>query len=209
MKKVLILGASGGTGKHLLHEALGRGYDVTVLARDPARLPSGVERARVIKGDALDDAALADAVSGQDVVISALGVGSSLKSRSLIARTVPAIVRAMTNAGVRRLILTSAYGVGETFRDVPILPSILMRVLFRDLYADKALGETEVRRSGLDWTLVYPTTLTNGPKTGEYRAGERLHLRGLPTISRADVAEFLANQIEDETYVRKGVLVSY
>jgi putative NADH-flavin reductase len=209
MKKVLILGATGGTGKHLLHEALARGYDVTVLARSLERLPSGVDRARVIKGDALDDAALADAVNGQDVVVSALGVGSSLKSRSLIARTVPAIVRAMTNAGVRRLILTSAYGVGETYRDVPILPSILMRVLFRDLYADKALGDGEVRRSGLDWTLVYPTTLTNGPKTGEYRAGERLHLRGLPTISRADVAEFLANQIEDETYLRKGVLVSY
>ena len=208
MKKVLILGATGGTGKHLLAQALARGHDVTVLVRSPDRLPPGVERARVLTGDALDDAALAEAVQGQDTVVSALGVGSSFKSRSLIARSVPAILRAMENAGVRRLVFTSAYGVGETFRDVPLLPSILMRLLFRDLYADKALGDDVIRRSALDWTLVYPTTLTNGPNTGTYRAGERLHLRGLPTISRADVADFLANQIEDTTYLKKGVLIS-
>lgn len=208
MKKVLILGATGGTGKHLLAEALARGYDVTVLARSPERLPPGAERTRVITGDALDDAALADAVRGQDAVVSALGVGSSLKSRSLIARSVPAILRAMATAGVRRLVFTSAYGVGDTFRFVPLLPSILMRLVFRNLYADKALGDDEIRRSDLDWTLVYPTTLTNGPKTGKYRVGERLQLRGLPTISRADVADFLANQIEDRVNVKKMILIS-
>lgn len=208
MKKVLILGATGGTGRHLLTEALARGYEVTVLARRPERLPPAAERARVISGDVLDDAALTQAVCGQDAVVSALGVASSLKSRDLIARSVPAILRAMAAAGVRRLVFTSAYGVGDTYRDVPLLPSILIRLLFRDLYADKALGEDMLRRSDLDWTLVYPTTLTNGPKTGKYRVGERLQLRGLPTISRADVADFLANQIEDTTNVRKMVLIS-
>jgi putative NADH-flavin reductase len=84
-----------------------------------------------------------------------------------------------------------------------------MRLLFRDLYGDKAAGEGALQRSGLDWTLVYPTTLTNGPRTGHYRAGERLALRGLPRISRADVADFLLTQLEDRTYLKKGVLISY
>jgi putative NADH-flavin reductase len=92
---------------------------------------------------------------------------------------------------------------------VPILPRILMRLLFRDLYADKGTGEEELRRSGLDWTLVYPVTLTSGPRTGRYRAGEHLRLRGFPTIARADLAEFILTQVEARTYLGKGVLVSY
>ena len=83
-----------------------------------------------------------------------------------------------------------------------------MRLLLRDVYADKSAGEEELHRSGLDWTLVYPVTLTNGPRTGRYRVGERLPLRGVPRIARADVAEFLLSQIGETNYLRRGVLVS-
>ena len=91
---------------------------------------------------------------------------------------------------------------------VPFVPRVLMSLLLRDIYLDKAAGEEILRRSGLDWTLVYPVTLTNGPRAGRYRTGERLVLSGFPRISRADVADFLLKQIEDKTYLRKGVLVS-
>jgi putative NADH-flavin reductase len=156
-----------------------------------------------------DFEALATAVHGQDIVISALGVGKSLKSSGLIARSVPAIVRAMESQSVRRLIFISAYGVGVTRRHVPLLARVLIRVLLKDLYIDKEAGEGDLRRSGLDGTLVYPTTLTNGPKTGRYRVGERLELHGLPRVSRADVADFILSQLEDRQYVRRGVLISY
>jgi putative NADH-flavin reductase len=106
------------------------------------------------------------------------------------------------------LVFTSAYGVGETWRDVPLVPRILMRLLFRDVYSDKRAGEDVLRGSDLDWTLVYPTTLTNGPRTGRYRVGERLTLRGVPKISRADLADFLLSQLEDRHFIRKGVLIS-
>jgi putative NADH-flavin reductase len=163
----------------------------------------------VLTGNVPDDPqALAVAVDGQDAVISALGVGKSLRSAGLIARSMPVIVSTMQSLGVRRLIFTSAYGVGDTLRDVPFVPRVLMRFLFQDLYTDKAAGEEVLRRSGLDWTLVYPVTLTNGPRTGQYRVGERLALRGFPRISRADVADFLVSQLADTTYVRKGVLMS-
>jgi putative NADH-flavin reductase len=110
--------------------------------------------------------------------------------------------------GVRRLIFTSAYGVGITWRDVPPLGKVVITAFLRDLYADKAVGEAALQRSALDWTLVYPVQLTNGPRTGRYRFGERLALRGLPRVSRADVADFILKQIDDRTFIRKGVIVS-
>jgi putative NADH-flavin reductase len=186
-----------------------QGHEVTALVRRPEHATSLPERVRILAGSVMDDsAALAEAVRGQDAVVSTLGVGKALRSGGLIARGVPLIVQAMDRQGVRRLIFTSAYGVGATWQDVPILPRILMSLLFRDLYTDKAIGEEALRRSELDWTLVYPVTLTSGPRTGRYRVGERLRLRGFPTVSRADVADFILTQVEDRRYSRKGVLIS-
>ena len=84
----------------------------------------------------------------------------------------------------------------------------MIRVLLRDLYGDKEAGEEVLHRSSMDWSVIYPTSLTNGPRTGRYRVGEHFALRGFPTISRADVAEFLLSQIEDATSVGKGVLIT-
>ena len=210
-KRILVLGATGPMGVQVVSQALEQGHQVTAFVRKPARLRIEADRLRVVVGDVTDNGPeLDEAVRGQDAVISALGVGNSLKSGGLAARSIPAIVRAMETQGVRRLIFTSAYGVGQTYRDVPFVPRIFIRTLLRDLYADKARGEDELRRIGdkLDWTLVYPVTLTNGPRTGRYRVGERLELHGLPRISRADVAEFLLAQANDASYLRKGVLVS-
>jgi putative NADH-flavin reductase len=206
--KVLVLGATGGTGQQVVSQALQRGHRVTTLVRDPSRLSVTSERLRVLTGSVTDGAALAGAVRDQSAVISALGVGKSLKSGELIARAMPCILRAMESEGVSRLVFTSAFGVGATHRDVPLLPRIFIRLLLQDLYRDKEAGEELLRRSDLDWTLVYPTGLVDGPATGRYRVGERLALRGFPRIRRADLADFLLSQIEDTTYVRKGVLIS-
>jgi putative NADH-flavin reductase len=89
-----------------------------------------------------------------------------------------------------------------------LVPRLLMRLLLRDVYADKLAGDDALRRSSLDWTIVHPVTLTNGPRSGKYRVGERLALRGFPRVSRADVADFLVAQIEDRSFSRKDVLVS-
>lgn len=209
--RILVLGGTGGTGRHVVSQALEQGHEVTVFVRDAARLATTPERLRVIVGDVTSDsAALVQAVRDNDAVISTLGVGNALKANGLIARAIPTIIPAMLTAGVRRLVFTSAYGAGATIRDVPLIPRILIRSLLKDLYADKNVGEDELYRiaGDIDWTLVYPVTLTNGPRTGRYRVGERLSLRGLPRISRADVADFLLTQVSDRTYVNKGVLVS-
>ena len=206
---VLVLGATGATGRHVVTRALQLGHLVTTLVRDSQRLRIASDRLRVLTGNVVDDeAALVSAVSRQDAVICTLGVGKSFKSGGLIAASVPRIVRAMAIQRVRRLIFTSAFGVGDTYRDVPFVPRLFIRTLLRDVYRDKHAGEQALRNSGLDWTLIYPTGLTDGPATGAYRMGERLSLRGFPRIARADVADFLVKQLEDSSYIRKGVLVT-
>lgn len=208
-RKILVLGATGGTGQQVIARALQQGYEVTALVRAPQRLTIRDDRVRVLVGSVTDDShVLAEAVRGQSAVISTLGVGRSLRSGGLISRSLPRILRAMEHEGVHRLIFTSAFGVGATRRDVPLGPRMLIGVLLQNIYRDKELGETALRASALDWTLVYPTRLVDGPATGHCRVGERLPLSGFPRIARADVADFLLNQIDDPTYVRKGVLIS-
>jgi putative NADH-flavin reductase len=113
--KVLILGATGRTGREIVAQATEQDHTVTVLVRCPERLDAVDSRIRVLKGDMTDDGtAFTAAAAGQDVVISALGVGNSLKSNGLIASSAPLIVNGMATEGVRRLIFVSAYGVGST-----------------------------------------------------------------------------------------------
>jgi uncharacterized protein YbjT (DUF2867 family) len=208
-QRVLVLGATGGTGRHVVQQALEAGFEVAVLVRDPAKLSPAPPRVRVHIGDVLRDAAvLATAVANQDAVISTLGVGQSFKSGGLIGRSAPGLVAAMQVHGVRRLVFTSAFGVGATYRDTPLLPRVFIATLLRDVYADKQAGEAVIQASSLDWTIVYPVGLTDGARTGAYRVGERLALSGFPRIARADVAELLVRQVADRSHVRKGVLIA-
>lgn len=208
-QRLLVLGATGGTGRHVVTCAVARGLEVSVLCRDPARLTPPSGGLRIFTGDITTDAAaLAAAMHGQDAVICALGVGTSFTSHALITRSIPRILAAMHDAGVKRLIVTSAFGVGATWTSLPLLARLFSRLLLRDILADKAAAEVVLRESALDWTLVYPSALGNGPSRGPYRIGERLALRGFPTIPRADVAAFLVSQLDDVRFVRRGVMIS-
>jgi uncharacterized protein YbjT (DUF2867 family) len=209
-QRILVLGATGGTGRSLVEQAVAIGCDVTVVVRDAARLPSSAAGSvRVVSGDIQKDASvLDDAMAGREVVISVLGVGQSLKPDGLIAHSAPLIVESMRRHGVRRLVFTSAFGVGATRRDTPLLPRVAIATFLRRVYADKEAGERAILESDLDWTLVHPVGLTDGPRSGHYRSGERLSLRGFPRIARADVAEFLLRQAGDREYVHKSVLVA-
>lgn len=208
-KRILILGATGGTGRQLVDQALEQEHEVTAFVRDPAKLPVRHDRLRVVTGDVTAEGpALVDAMRGKDAVISALGTGQSLAPHALMEQAAPRIVAAMEAAGVKRIVWMSAFGVGDTFDEVPVLPRVFMRTLLARIYADKAAGEKVLKGSPLAWTVVYPTGLTNGPRTENFRFGEHLPMHGFPTVSRADVAEFLIEEVDDDQYVRKGVFVS-
>jgi putative NADH-flavin reductase len=207
--KILVFGATGPTGTQVVSQALDQGHEVTAFVRDPAGLALSSPALRVVVGDTtLDDERIAEAVRGQDAVVSALGRRQTFKSENLIQRSLGAIAGAMESADVRRLVVVSAYGVGATRRDAPLIPRIMFKLLLADLFADKAAAEDELRRGALDWTLVYPTMLTDGPLTAAYRAGERLELHGMPKISPADVAHFILREIGERAYVRKIAIIS-
>jgi putative NADH-flavin reductase len=208
-KKLLILGGTRGIGQHVVTQALQAGHEVTVFARTADKIPVQDHRLHLVSGTVTDGSRLSQAVRGQDVVISALGQGMSLKADSLIQRSVPVILSAMQVQRVRRLIFTSALGVGDSIADAPLFSRMMVRFLLKDIYADKIVGEALIRRSDLDWTLVQPPQLTNGPLTRKYRVGEHLKLRGIPRISRADVAHFILTQLDDTTYVGKVALIAH
>ena len=123
--RILVVGATGGTGREVVLQALAAGHDVTALSRTATRLSIEHPKLRAIDGALPQDAALlSNAMAGQDVVISALGRGQSLASHHLIEQSVPAVLTAMRAHGVRRLIFTSAIGVGDAVRDIPFLPAM-------------------------------------------------------------------------------------
>jgi putative NADH-flavin reductase len=209
VRRILVLGATGGLGRHVIEQADATGLELTALVRSPDKLPATARRLQVVTGDIRTDSpTIRHAFERQDAVISALGVGQSFKSGGLIAQAAPLIARAMHEHGIRRLVFTSAFGVGATWQDTPFVPRLFVKTLLRDIYADKAAGEEIIKNSGLDWTIVYPAGLTNGPRTGSTRVGERLTLSGFPRVSRADVAAVLLQQLDDEQFVRKSILVS-
>jgi len=207
--RLFVLGATGPTGLQIVQQALAQGHQVTAFVRDPAKLPFTDKNLKVVTGALPGDArALEEALRGHDAVISSLGLHNALEAHHFSESNMRVLVPAMEKQGVRRLIIVSANGVGDTHRHSPLLPRIMYRLLLTDIFADKKAGEDIVRASGLDWTIAYPTLLTNGPRTGNYRAAERLALKGLPKISRADVADFVLRQLDRPSFLKKGAVIS-
>ena len=205
--KILILGSTGATGQQLVTQSLKQNYEVTALARDPSRLNLHHEKFRVVKGNILDKDVLANALEGNDAVLSALGVGKSLKSKDLISNAVRNIIPAMNEKNIKRLIFLSAFGVGETFKQADFIQRIIFKLFLRNIYADKSKADDQIRSSVLEWTLIYPVLLTDTPGIGNYKVGEKLEMKGMPKVSRADVAEFMLRVVNDHSFIRKSPII--
>ena len=208
-RKLLLLGATGLTGQQLLAQAIERGHDITALVRNPSKLTVEPTRVRIVTGDATDAAAVDDALEDRDAVLCALGTRSpkSLFGCDLMTASMRALVPSMKRRGVERVIVESALGVGPSADHAPPAVRLALATVLRQVGKDKAEAEEYLRASGLDWTIVYPPSLTNGPATGAFRSGEALQLRGMPKISRANVAQFMLSQLNDTTYSRRMAIV--
>ena len=204
---LLLLGATGQLGQQLLQQALAQGHTVTALVRNPEKITITHPQLTVVKGDATDELIIANAVAGKDAVISSLGVGNSFKANGLIAKAAAVLVPIMQSAQVKRLICVSAFGVGKTFSQANFLQRLFFKLLLKDVYSDKAIGDDIIRNSDLDWTIVHPVKFTNGPLTNRYLAGEVLPMKGMPSISRADGAAFIVKELMDPAYLRKSIVL--
>ena len=206
--KVLIIGATGATGRVLMREALEQGHEVTALARNPSALAPEDHRPRVLQGNALDASEVEAAVAGQDAVLSALGTRST-RPTTLFSQSTHNLISAMNKHGVRRLVCITGIGAGDSKGHVGFLyDRIMLPFVVKNIYEDKNRQEEAIKQSDLEWVIVRPARLTDEAAKGEYR----VYLGGsytAKTISRADVAAFMLAQLTDETYVHKMPVISY
>jgi len=207
--KVLVLGSTGGTGLELLEQSLEEGHEVTAFARRPDALRLKHPKLRVRQGDVLDYPSVETAVQGQDAVLSALGV-RRLGKNTILSDGTRNLIQAMQRKGVRRLVVESSLGVGDSAGQLgPLYNFFLLPLILKRIFQDKEVQESLVRASTLEWIVVRPAVLTNGPRTGRYKAGFSRGARIKAKISRADTAEFMLKQLTDDKYLRQTPGLSY
>jgi len=208
--KLIIFGSTGGTGRELVKQALDQGHSVMAYARDSAKIGDIQHSSlKIVCGDVLDPAAVEGTVAGQEAVFITIGAGA--KRTTLREEGTRNIVEAMQGTGVKRLICQSSLGVGDSRANLPFFTKyIIVAVFLRNAFADHERQEAVVRQSSLDWTIVRPPHLKDGPRTEVYRHGfPTTDTRIKGWISRADVADFMLKQLVDDTYLHQTPGVSY
>jgi putative NADH-flavin reductase len=207
---VLVLGASGRTGRPLVEQALAAGHRVRAFVRTPSKLGLTHERLEFVQGDVLDPQRLARAVSGSSAVLSTLG-RDGRDVRPIVDGT-RSLIGAMRGAGVRRLVCMSSMGAGSTAAHAGLaLKAIIALSGLAPSFQAKAVQEAELHASGLDVTLLFAGGLTNGPHTGRQRVTRvdevgRVFLMP-PRISRADVADGMLTELRVGTWRGQSVCV--
>lgn len=201
--RILIIGATGGTGKELVAQALERGHQVTAFVRKPGKLKIQHERLTVHQGNVLDHSSVEAAVKGQDVVLSALGHKRLFYPTRILSAGTENLINAMNRHGVRRFICETSLGVGNSYGRLGLYYTLfVIPVILQFYWWDKHRQERNIRDSSLDWVIVRPGALTNGKKRGVYKHGPRVgNYLWTVRISRADVADFMLNQISDDQYL--------
>ena len=208
--KVLVLGATGGTGREIVRAAQAKGHQVRALVRSLAR-SNDLAGAELVTGDARNEAALLDALDGCEAVVSSLGTGMSpFREVTVLSAATAALISAMGVRHVRRLVCITGMGAGDSrghggfFYDYLFQP-----LLLRKVYQDKDRQEALVRASGLDWVLVRPSALNDKPPHGEVRALTDLSGFNGGWVARADVARFVVEQLESNTWLHRAPLVTW
>jgi putative NADH-flavin reductase len=204
---VLIIGASRGIGLEAVKAALEAGHSVRALARSARRIHVDHPQLEKIAGDALEMATVKRALTGIDVVIQSLGVSVGpeiiFKPTRFFSKATRVLVTAMEGTQVKRLICVTGFGAGNSRGHGGFLYCAAFHLVLGRLYDDKDVQESIVRRSKLDWVIVRPVILTDGPKTNAYRALADPRDWTCGFISRADVADFLIKQIDDDAFLYK------
>lgn len=211
--KLLIIGATGGTGQHVLEQAIAQGHLVTAFVRNPSKLNISNANLKVIQGDVMKLSTLQTAMQNQEAVICCLG-SPALKAGNLRSVGTKNIIKAMEENGVSRLICQSSLGFGDSeavlknasfFTKNFIIPFIL-----RKTFNEHHIQENLIKQSNLNWTIVRPATMNNGKLTGIYKHGFPYTDKSLKLIiSKADVADFLVAQLSSNAYEGKITGISY
>ena len=207
--RILLFGATGGTGREIIAAGLEQGHYITAFVRNASGLGVKNEKLSIIEGNILDAKSVDKAVRGQDAVISVLGNktrNAFWKSNTVISSGVKNIINSMEKNKISRLLFVTSFGVSDNI----FLPEkLFIKIVLRNIFADIPTQEKLIRESALAWTIVRPARLINGPRTGKYKVSENLPINPLSKISRTDVADFLLSNLTSESSVGKTLIISY
>jgi len=210
--KVLVMGASRGIGLETVKAGLVAGHVMRAMARGVGGAPDSPRLER-IQADAMKPDDVARALEGVDAVVQALGVkitpASVARPASLFSGATDILLRAMPQAGVRRLIAVTGFGAGESREAMSMLERIGHDAILGRIYADKGRQEAAIAASDLDWTIVRPGILTNGRQRGVYRVLTAPETWRNGLISRADVAHFVIGALDDPATIRVAPVLIY
>lgn len=207
--RLLIFGATGGTGRQLLTQGLAKGYKITAFVRNPTVLAIQHKNLSLIQGNILEENDVTNAIKGQDVVISVLGNKTSnalWKANTIISDGVKHIIAGMKKEKVERLVFVASFGVNEK---IFFPEKLFIRIILKNIFTDIPRQEKAIKQSGLDWTIVHPARLINALRTGKYNVGEHLPIGLFSKIARSDVADFLLKCINNKNVIRKTMTLSY
>ena len=206
MMRLLIVGASKGIGLETVRQALASGHDVKAFARSAEDMSITEPKLMKIRGNARSATDVEAALTGVDAVILTLGIALSelFKPVNLFSTATRVLIDSMNAQGVRRLVCVTGFGAGDSQANISAIQRIPFNIVFGHAYTDKSLQEELIRNSSLDWTIVRPGVLTNGPKTERYKVLSRPSEWRNGIISRADVADFLVREIKDSGYLHQA-----
>ncbi|MCU0503806.1 MAG: SDR family oxidoreductase [Anaerolineae bacterium] len=207
--KLLVFGATGGTGRQTVEQALAQGHQVTAFVRQPTALALQHANLAVVQGDGQDKDAVRKVVPGHAVVISALGTRGGAPMLPAITRN---ILDAMAEHGIRRSLWVSSFGAGDSINQMSwISQTLIVKGFLRQAIEEKNAQEQIIMASGSDWIITRPGGLTDGPATGVYRVLDSASKEkvGRPSISRADVADFMLKHLTGDQYLRAAVGLTY
>ncbi|MGA7839095.1 MAG: SDR family oxidoreductase [Ignavibacteriaceae bacterium] len=209
--KILIIGATGGTGKELVKQALGKNYAVTALVRNPKNLNIKDNNLNILKGDILDPAIVNKAVNDQDCVISALGHKKWFRPTNILSEGTKNIITSMNKYNVSRFICETSLSVSSSFGKMGLYYTFFtIPIILQFYFWDKYRQEKIIKESSVDWTIVQPGALNNRKPKGKWKEGDKVgNYLWTVGISRADVADFMLSQIDDKRYIRETVGISW
>ena len=205
--RLAIFGATGGTGLELTRQALEHGHSVRVLLRNPNRMPLANANMRVVLGNVFDQQSVTKTLLGTDAALNCLGQRNLLRNTHVVSVGTRLIMDVMKAHGLRRLVVESAFGAGDSLAHTTMFGRLFLSTVLWAPYQDKNLMEPAVISSGLDWTILRPTRLTNGPRTDRYQVF-RDRQPPVPSVSRADVAAAMLRAVEERLWIGEAMAVT-
>lgn len=200
--KIIVFGATGGVGQSVVNQAVESGFEVTAFVRTPEKLKTTHEKLTVIKGDAFNQEEVSAAIAGHDAVISCLGSSQGMKKSTELQDMVKNIVAGMQEHGVKRIVYTASAGI---YNELPGISGKLMMGMLKNALTDHRAATDWIESHGLNYTIVRPMGLTNGPFSGQYREAAEGVPEKAKSISRADVAHFIIKSLNDPQYENTSI----